>query len=137
MKHLILTLIVLSLSSVSLARGKGGKRMGELLDQIELTSSQKSQLNTSREKLEKEIQAIRDQIKPKKKEMRKLMKSGVDQNESAIRAKHKEIRELKGKIKDLRFENRLVVQKMLTDDQRKQLRKLRKSMKGKKEGLEE
>jgi Spy/CpxP family protein refolding chaperone len=98
--------------------GEDGLRFGEgrLIQELELTAAQQAQIETLKENHRTEMDGLREQMQPIKKEIRELMVGTADK--ATIRAKHQEAQSLHTKIQDARFEQMLEIREVLTPEQR-------------------
>jgi Spy/CpxP family protein refolding chaperone len=96
---------------------------GSLLDQLNLTTAQKEQIQKLRDQFKSETEPIRTAITQLQKEVRQL-KSANPVNENALRAKLKQQadKEIELSLAITRFQER--VEGLLTPDQKKLLKKL-------------
>ena len=132
-KFTLFAILIILVASVTVAmaepRGKpGGKdrkdfgREGKRSPyaNLNLTEEQKANIDTMRESLRKEMNPIRTDLIKKKMELDLLwMEDSPDGDK--IKAKQKEIRELRGTIEDKLTDFRLSVNSVLTPDQRAEL----------------
>lgn len=133
---LIATLIILVASfTVATAepRGKpGGKDFGREgkrspYANLNLTEEQKGKIDTLRETMRKELAPIRTELIKKRMELDLLWMEDSPEADK-IKAKQKEIRDLRGKMEDTLTDLRLSINSILTPEQRSELM-LKKSQK--------
>jgi len=89
-----------------------------------LTPEQSAKLQELREQRDKDILPLRNELVAKRSELRNLWLQD-NPDEAAIRAKQQEISDLRNQLQDTMTEYRLEVGKILTPEQRAQLRSLR------------
>ena len=115
-------------------RGPNPQREERLMESLNLNDQQKQDLNAIRQKYQGKMEAIVSQLRTRQDELRTLM--GSNASDSEIRAKHKQVADLRQQLGELRFDSMLESRKVLTPDQRKQFaqsmgeRRVRKINKG-------
>ena len=108
---MILILANLLILPLSYAKGDGHKEMQrKIFKQLDLTKDQRKQLKTMRESRKGVMKGLRSTKKEKREKMLMAMKG--DTPEAELRAMHKEMSELHGKMKDQRFEKMLSIRKI-------------------------
>ena len=106
-------------------RGKrGGKRGGfkKVLEQLNLSSEQSTQIEAIHNSKKQESETLREQVKAQKEAMRDLFAS--DASDSELQQQHQEIQNLKQQIGTNRFEGMLEIRAVLTPEQKAQLTEL-------------
>jgi Spy/CpxP family protein refolding chaperone len=103
-------------------RGPNPEREDRLMDSLNLNDQQKQDLNAIRQKYQGQMEKLYAQLRTRQDEMRTLMGSNASDND--IRAKHKQVEDLRQQLGELRFESMLASRKVLTPDQRKQFAQL-------------
>ena len=113
--------LLLSVPAYSVPMGRGsGDRSGRMMSNLNLTKEQKSQLSNLRKTNRNEMKAKYDAVRAKEKELKDELKTNA--SESVLRAKFKELQDLKAEAASLRFDHLLAIRKILTPDQRKKFR---------------
>jgi len=106
-------------------RGKrGGKGGGfkKVLDQLNLSSEQSTQIEAIHDSKKQESETLHEQVKAQKEAMRDLFAS--DASDSELLQQHQEIQNLKQQIGTNRFEGMLEIRAVLTPEQKAQLTEL-------------
>jgi Spy/CpxP family protein refolding chaperone len=103
-------------------RGPNPDREDRLMQSLNLNEQQKQDLNAIRQKYQGQMETLYSQLRTRQDEMRTLMGGNASDND--IRAKHKQVEELRQQLGELRFESMLASRKVLTPDQRKQFAQL-------------
>lgn len=116
-----------SISDTYAKRG-GGKGMGKILKQLDLSDEQKEKLKAHRE-TNQGNKELRKQVK----ELREKMKASFDSNASdtELRRVHSELKSIRSQIADKRFEKMLFIRSILTTDQWRKLQAMKEQRKGK------
>jgi protein CpxP len=104
-------------------RPKPVKR-GDLMEELNLSNSQKRQMAAIRQKYQGQMTQLRDRMRTSQEEMASLMANSS--SESAIRAKHREISGLREQLGNLRLDSMLEMRQVLTPEQRNQFSQLMK-----------
>lgn len=86
---------------------------------LNLTPEQASRMKAIREKYRGQMTQGREQLKQARTELRQLMVNGA--SESQARAKFQQVQQLESKMAELRFQNMLEINAILTPSQRQQL----------------
>lgn len=108
--------------------GRGGKRGGrghgfkKVLEQLDLTSEQSSQIQAIHDRNKQENEALYEEVKAKKEAMHDLFAS--DASDSELLQQHQEIQNLKQELKAKRFEGMLEIREILTPEQKAQINEL-------------
>ncbi|MEG3438735.1 Spy/CpxP family protein refolding chaperone [Pannus brasiliensis CCIBt3594] len=105
-------------------QGRPRRVRGEdnLLEQLNLSDSQKRQIAAIRQKYQGQMRQLREAMKSDRQEMETLMTGNASDNE--LRAKHQEIQQNQQRLGDLRFQSLLETRKVLTPAQRTQFAQL-------------
>ena len=129
-KFTIFALLIFLFASFSVAmaepRGKpGGKDFGREgkrspYASLNLTEEQKGKIDAMRESLQKEMTPIRTDLIKKRMELDLMWMEDMPEGDK-IKAKQKEIRELRGKMEDRLTDFRLSINSVLTPEQRAEL----------------
>lgn len=101
-------------------RGMGGGRGYGSSAIPNLTEEQSSKITTLREAHLKEIEPLQLELMTKRTELRTLWQSSAP-DEAAVKAKQKEILELRSQLQDKATELRLEIRKLLTPEQQAQM----------------
>lgn len=111
------------------AQGPGGPGMGmgpdddgppmRMLERLNLSDDQRSQIQTLRETNQSEMKAGREAIRAAHAELRTLMQG--EASESDLRTAHAKVQDLMQKQGNERFEQMLKIRAILTPEQRKEL----------------
>lgn len=107
---------------------RGGKRGGrghgfkKILDQLDLSSEQSSQIKAIHDRNKQENETLHEEVKAQKKAMGELFAS--DASESELQQKHQEIQSLKQELKAARFEGMLEIREILTPEQKAKMNEL-------------
>jgi len=104
--------------------GSEGRQAACVATMPSLTAEQSAKLKELRDQRDKEALPIKNGMIAKRAELRNLWLQG-NPDETAIKAKHQEINDLRVKLQDTMTEYRLEVGKVLTPDQRAQLQSKR------------
>ncbi|WP_052456690.1 Spy/CpxP family protein refolding chaperone [Leptolyngbya iicbica] len=99
--------------------GPRGDRTERLIETLDLSEDQVTQIRAIREGDREEMQALHANLRNEREAMHTLM-SGTASDEE-LRAQHEEIQTLHREVADLRFENMLAVRNVLTPEQRTEL----------------
>ena len=129
-KFMIFAVVLILVASVTVALaeprgGKGGKDFGREgkrspYANLNLTEEQKGKIDTLSESMRKELTPLRTESIKKRMELNLLwMEDSPDADK--IKAKQREIRDLKGKMEDIYTDFRLSVNSLLTPEQRAEL----------------
>ncbi len=106
--------------------GRGGNRKGErmqkLLQQLDLTPEQSTQIESIHEQYHTANQQNYQQLQQARAEMRSLF--AQDANPNQLRQKHQEIQNLHQQLGNNRFEATLQVREILTSQQRQKMAEL-------------
>jgi Spy/CpxP family protein refolding chaperone len=100
-----------------------------LMEQLNLSSQQKQDLSTIRQKYQGQMKQLHEQLRTNQEALRTMM-SGTA-SEDSIRAKHTEIVQLRQQLENLGFESMLESRAVLTPDQRQQFAQLMEKQRGK------
>ena len=100
-----------------------------LMEQLNLSSQQKQDLSTIRQKYQGQMKQLHEQLRTNQEALRTMM-SGTA-SEDSIRAKHTEIVQLRQQLENLGFESMLESRAILTPDQRQQFAQLMEKQRGK------
>ena len=96
-----------------------GDRIEKLLQKLDLTSQQSEQITAIREQFEAENEALYEEMRTNKEEMRSLFTS--DASSEQLRQQHNQSQELRQQIGNNRFEMMLQIREVLTPEQREQM----------------
>ena len=129
-KSILFTVVLILVASLSVAMaepggGKGGRDFGHegrrsSYANLDLTEEQKGKIDVLRESLRKELSPIRIELIKKRMELNLLWMEDSPEADK-IKAKQREIRDLRGKMEDQLTDLRLSVNSMLTPEQRAEL----------------
>lgn len=106
-------------------RGKrGGKGDGfkKILEQLDLTSEQSTQIQAIHDSNKQENETVREQLKTEKEALHELFAS--DASDSELIQQHQEIQSLKQAFGTSRFETMLEIRALLTPEQKAQMNEL-------------
>ena len=111
-------------------RGRSGKGAGmqRLLEQLELTSEQSTQIEAIHQQYRTINEQNYQQLQQARAEMRSLL--AEDANPDELRQQHQEIQSLHQQLGDSRFEAMLQVREILTPQQRQQMAELMAQQRG-------
>lgn len=133
-KKLLIVFIVAALSFGNAFAMRGGKGMGQMkmLEQLDLTDTQKEALTNIREGNRSKFKEMHS----KKRELKEKLREGFqsDLSVSELRKLHKEMQSISQILGDLRFENQMKIREILTKEQRKKFHELKQSRKGQRRG---
>lgn len=101
--------------------GRGGNKQG-WMDSLNLSDSQKEQLNAIRQRYQEQMRTVSEQLRTNQNELRTLMAGNANENE--IRAKHNQVANLRQQLQSLRFDSMLESRQVLTPQQRQQFNEL-------------
>lgn len=107
---------------------RGGGDQGKFLEQLNLTTEQRQQLSTIRQKYQGQIQSLREKVRNTHQELRTLMSGSATADQ--IRAKHQELSQLQDQLQDLRFNSMLEMRDILTPEQRTKFTQLMEQRRG-------
>ncbi|NER79398.1 MAG: Spy/CpxP family protein refolding chaperone [Leptolyngbya sp. SIO1D8] len=99
-----------------------GDRAERLIQELELTEDQVTQIQAIREGSREEMRALHDNLRANHETLHGLMAS--DATEAELRAQHEEIQTLHIEVADKRFETMLAIRGILTPEQRSELAEL-------------
>ena len=119
--------------SPSLAQSPGGfqnrqGRKGKLMEQLNLSDSQRQQLDGIRQKYQQQISQLRDKMGTERQELREMLVGTA--SATAIREKHTQMLKLRQTIDNLRFESMLEMREILTPEQRSQFAQMMEQHRG-------
>ncbi len=109
---------------ISHRRGKKGRGQGweRMMTELDLSSEQKEQIKDIREKYSNEYPNFREEIKASRQKMQSLLASDASRNQ--LRRQYQEMRSLRKKMGDRRFEAMLEMREGLTSEQRTKMAQL-------------
>jgi Spy/CpxP family protein refolding chaperone len=121
----LMLVFILSLSSSALAQGKrgGGKRIGKILKQLDLSAEQKEQFKKFRQASKSDRKSKRTEVKSLRAEMKKSFQTNA--SDSSLKSLHQKLKALRGEMADFRFNKMLKIRSILTSDQRTKFYQLR------------
>jgi protein CpxP len=102
-----------------LGSGRHGDRAERLLETLDLSEDQTTQIRAIREGDREEMQALREAERAEREAMHSLMAGTA--TDAELRAQHEELQALDREVADLRFENMLAVRNVLTPEQRTEM----------------
>jgi Spy/CpxP family protein refolding chaperone len=94
-------------------------KKGGFMERLNLTESQRSQIEAIQAKRKTEMTQINTQLKTKQDELRTMMNGNA--SDQQLRSKHTEIVKLRQQLGNLNFENMLEIRAVLTPQQRNQM----------------
>ena len=103
-------------------RGDRGNRMEKLLQKLDLTSQQSEQITAIREQFEAENEALYEEVKAEREEMRSLFNS--DASTEQLRQQYQQSQNLRQQVANNRFEMMIQIREILTPEQREQMAQL-------------
>lgn len=103
-------------------RGGKGHRFKKLLNKLNLSSEQSTQIEAIHDRLRQENETLYEQVKIQKEAMQQLFASNA--SDSELLQQRQEIQNLKQELKDNRFEGMLEIREILTLEQRAQMSEL-------------
>lgn len=112
--------------------GRGGRGMQQMFEQLNLSDSQKQQIQAIRERAKANSEQLREEIHSAREQMRALM--GSNASESELRQQHETIKSLRDRAGDRRFETMLQIREVLTPAQRAQLAEMEPPQRGRRGG---
>lgn len=98
-------------------RGQGGPGK-EWIEQLKLTPEQQQKIEQIRTQSKPQFDQLREKMRQVHQELEQLMIGTASDND--IRAKHRQVLELKQQMAELRFEQMLAMRAVLTPEQRQQ-----------------
>lgn len=96
-------------------RGMGGR----MLERLNLTDSQRQQIETIRQRYQDQMQPVQQQLITQQNELRDLMAGNA--SDSEIRTKHNQVLATRQELGNLHFDSMLEIRNILNADQRQQL----------------
>ena len=118
----------LALPSIAVAKGGHKKKWREMIEQLDLTEDQKSQLKEIRQSLKGTRREQRSTLKNKRDILENLLRD--DAPESEIRKAHNELQTIKQALMLQRFEKMMSIRAILNAEQRQKFHELRPRRKG-------
>lgn len=112
----------LPLNPLLAQREPGPGKDARWMDSLNLSNQQKQELNAIRQKYQGQMDKLFNQLRTRQEELQNLM--GGNASDQELRAKHKQVSELRNQLGELRFNSLLESRKVLTPDQRKQFAQL-------------
>ncbi|WP_223341827.1 Spy/CpxP family protein refolding chaperone [Synechocystis sp. PCC 7339] len=114
--------------------GWGNKRggQGQWMQSLNLTDSQKQQLEAIRQKYQGQMQSLSEQLRTGQNELRTLMAGNG--SDSQIRAKHSQVANLRQQLGELRFNSMLESRQVLTPEQRQKFSELMQERRNNRQG---
>ncbi|MBE9174145.1 Spy/CpxP family protein refolding chaperone [Synechocystis salina LEGE 06155] len=114
--------------------GWGNKRrgQGQWMQSLNLTDSQKQQLEAIRQKYQGQMQSLSEQLRTSQNELRTLMAGNG--SDSQIRAKHSQVANLRQQLGELRFNSMLESRQVLTPEQRQKFSELMQERRNSRQG---
>ncbi|MCT0253416.1 Spy/CpxP family protein refolding chaperone [Synechocystis sp. CS-94] len=109
---------------------KGGQ--GQWMESLDLTDSQKQQLEAIRQKYQGQMQSLSEQMRTSQNELRTLMSGNG--SDSEIRAKHNQVANLRQQLGELRFNSMLESRQVLTPEQRQKFSELMQERRNSRQG---
>ncbi|AGF51479.1 sll0858 [Synechocystis sp. PCC 6803] len=109
---------------------KGGQ--GQWMESLDLTDSQKQQLEAIRQKYQGQMQSLSEQMRTSQNELRTLMSGNG--SDSEIRAKHNQVANLRQQLGELRFNSMLESRQVLTPEQRQKFSQLMQERRNSRQG---
>lgn len=113
-------------------RGDRGGRGMQMLEQLNLSETQRQQIQAIREQAKANSEQLREQMQTAREQMRALMASNA--SESELRQQHQVIENWRDQMSDRRFDTMLQIRQVLTPEQRAQLAELKASQRGRRGG---
>jgi Spy/CpxP family protein refolding chaperone len=98
------------------------RRADNLLDQLNLTDTQKRQIAAIRQKYQGQMNQLRENLRSDRQELETLMAGNA--TDEKIRSKHQEVERNRQKLSDLRFKSLLEMRQVLNPDQRSKFARL-------------
>ncbi|MBD2652169.1 Spy/CpxP family protein refolding chaperone [Synechocystis sp. FACHB-383] len=119
-----------SISQWGWGNKKGGQ--GQWMQSLNLTDSQKQQLEAIRQKYQGQMQSLSEQLRTSQNELRTLMAGNG--SDSEIRAKHSQVANLRQQLGELRFNSMLESRQVLTPEQRQKFSELMQERRNSRQG---
>ena len=102
--------------------GRRGRRGGDILEELDLTEAQKTELESIRTQYQPRIDEKRDVLFSAHQTLREMMASDTSPDE--LRRQHEQVQDLAEEMSDLRFESMLEMREVLTPEQREEFAQL-------------
>jgi Spy/CpxP family protein refolding chaperone len=104
--------------------GWGGKEggQGKLMESLDLSATQKQQLEAIRQKYQAQMKSVSEQLRTNQNELRTLMSGNGSDND--IRAKHTQVNNLRQQLGEMRFNSMMESRQVLTPAQRQKFSQL-------------
>jgi len=109
-------------NSPGFGEGRRGRRGGDILEELDLTEAQKSELESIRSQYQPQLQQKRDALFSAHKTMREMMTTEASSDQ--LRRQHEQVQNLAEEMSDLRFESMLEMREVLTPEQRQEFAQL-------------
>ena len=111
-------------TSIISQRGRKGRgqRWERMMEELDLTSAQRSEIKDIREKYSSEDTSFKEEIKASRQKMQSLLAS--DASKSELRQQHQQMQNLRQKMGDRKFEAMLEMREVLTSEQRAKMAQL-------------
>ncbi len=111
-------------SEESPQRGKKGgrQRWGRMMEELNLTSAQKAEIKSIREKYSSEYPDFKEEIQASRQKMQSLLANNASNGE--LRQQYEQMQRLRQKMGDRRFEAMLEMREVLTSEQRTKMAQL-------------
>lgn len=103
---------------------KGGK----LMEQLNLSESQKQQIDTIRQKYQGQTQQLHQEMRSERQKLQEMMAGTA--SEAEIRRQHQRVTQLDQQMHNFRFEGMLETRQVLTPEQRRQFAQLMQQHRG-------
>ncbi len=101
---------------------RGARGQLKLMEQLNLTSDQKQKLQSIHSQYKDRISQRKQVVRQASQELKNLMTGNASTDE--IRAKHKQVQNLRQQLEEVSFESMLAMRDVLTPDQRNQFAQL-------------
>ncbi len=108
--------------------GEMGGPGGRMLEQLDLSDTQKQQMQDIRDSYQDRIEPLQERLRTQQDELRDLMAGNA--SDSEIRTKHNEVLSLRQELGNLHFESMLEVRNVLTESQRAEMAELMENRRG-------
>lgn len=109
-------------SQLTAQRFERGGRRGNLMEELDLTATQRNQLQSIRSEYQPRLMEQKEALEDAYETLRDMMTD--DASTSAVRRQHQQVQALRQEMSDLRFESMLEMREVLTPDQREEFAEL-------------
>ena len=109
-------------------RGHRGHRIDKLIQKLDLTPEQSTQVNTIQSESKQTAEALKQQMRSQHEKMKSLLAS--EANEAEIRAQYQEKQELHQQLSNNRFETMLRLREVLNTEQKAKFTQLMEEHRG-------